>query len=108
MGRSARNCSTCDKIERYRVGRLTDVRRLEFAPGSVADVKYFDPPQFRKYTENHPINVRLIPVEQVPEVAPPRRERAAVGPLLQTENGLLQAPVPFQGSTDMFTVNLRI
>jgi hypothetical protein len=78
--------------------KLGDVGRPEFAPCSVADMNYFDQLLFRQYAENHTIEMRLVAVKQVSEMVPLARDRAAVCPFLQAENGFLEAPVPFQGS----------
>jgi len=94
----------------HRVGLrgLGEIGRFEFAPCSVADVKYFDLLLFRKYTENHTIDVRLAAVEQVPEKVPVTRDRTTVWPFLQAQNGLLEAPVPFQGSAGMPSVDFLV
>ena len=59
----------------------------------------------------HPIDVGLVAVEQMPEISILGGNRAPVGMFFQAEDGLFEAPVPFQGGIRVlgvdFVVKLR-
>jgi len=56
-------------------------------------------------TVYHPIEVRLAAVEQMPEIGILRGYRAPVRMLFQAEDGLAEAPVPFQGGVGVLGVD---
>src|SRR4030081_667285 len=59
-------------------------------------------------TRNHAVDVRLVPIQQVPQLFLLRRRGASVWMVLKTENGPLETPVPFQGCIGMFGVDLSV
>ena len=72
----------------------------------MADVEHFNPLLPLKNAVDHTIDVRFVAKEQVPELALFRCRRAAIGQFFQTENGLFEAPVPFQRRIGLLGVDL--
>jgi len=57
---------------------------------------------------NHTIDVRLVAIQQVPEIRIFTCHGAPIRILLKAEDGLLEAPVPFQGSAGVLGVDFVV
>jgi len=69
------------------------------------NVNYVHPPALFEDSVHHAIDVRLVAVKQMAEIRSLRCHRAPVRMLLKAENGLFEAPVPFQRSFGVLGVD---
>jgi len=74
----------------------------------MADVEHVYLFLFLQDAKYHAVEMRLVPIQQMPQLFLLRRRGASVWMVLQTENGLLETPVPFQGCIGMFGVDLSV
>src|ERR1019366_253827 len=74
----------------------------------MADVQHFN--QFSLFEDAvyHAVDMRLRPIQQVPELALFTGHRAPAQHLLQAENSGFEAPVPFQSSTGLLRVDFVV
>ena len=87
---------------------LYDIGPLEPAPRAVADMQYFHLLLLFQHAVDRATNMRLVAVEQMPELVTLGRQRALVRLLFQTENRLLEPAIPFQGSVEILSVDLPV
>jgi hypothetical protein len=64
------------------------------------DVEQFDLLPFLRDAAYHAVDVRLMAVEQMPEICILVCHGAPVRMSFQAEDGLLETPVPFQAASD--------
>src|SRR6478735_199737 len=74
----------------------------------MADVEYFNTHLFLHNAVYHTINMRLVAIEQVPQLVFRAYCRATVRMLLQAKNGLFETQIPFQGSAGILGIDLAI
>ena len=74
----------------------------------MADMEHFNMLLFLKNAVDHAINMRLVAVEQVPQLVLGAYCGATVRMLFQAENGLLETQVPFQGSAGILSIDSTI
>src|ERR1017187_3331606 len=87
---------------------LCNIGPLEPPPCAVADVQYFYPLLLLQYSVYCPVNMRLVPVKQMPELVALRCHRAAARLFFEAENRLPEAAIPFQGRVGMLGVDLPV
>lgn len=81
---------------------------LEPPPCAVTEVEHFYLFLFFQHAEYRAINVRLVAIEQVPELVALGCQRASARLFFQTENCFLEPSVPFQDRVGMFAVDRPI
>jgi len=62
----------------------------------MADMEHIDPLRIFQHTVDHAIDMRLAPVEQVPEPRVFRGRRSAVGQFFQGKNSFFKPLIPLQ------------
>lgn len=78
------------------------------SPGAVADVKHNHMLLLLQNSEYHAVDVRLVAVQQMPELGPLGRHRATSWPFLEAEDGILEPRVPFPGRSRILGVNVVV
>ena len=74
----------------------------------MADVEHVYLLLFLQNAKYHQVDVRLVPIQQVPQLFLLGRRGASVWMVLQTENGLFETPVPFQRCIGMCGVDFSV
>ena len=74
-----------------------EILRVEFIPCAVPYVEHIHLLGFLQNPVYHAIDVRLVPVKQVPEVPVLMRRREAIRGLAQTADSIPQPQVPSAG-----------
>jgi len=77
-------------------------------PRTVADVQHFDPRFFFHYSIDCAVDVRFVPVQQMPELVAFWCDWAPVRLFFQTEYRLLDASIPFQGGAGALGIDIRV
>jgi hypothetical protein len=70
----------------------------------VTDVEHVYLLLFLQDAKYRPVDMRLAPIQQMPRLFLPGRRRVSVRLFFQTENGLLETSVPFQGRVGIFGI----
>mgnify|MGYP007037476659 CR=1 FL=1 len=69
---------------------------LEALASAVADMQHLHAPILLHDPENHSVDVRLLPVHQMPQTGVLRRLRTSARPFFEAQDGFRQPPVPFE------------